>query len=69
VLIENGHYAGFGYGDRSENIHSADELKGMVKKTIYYPDTDDLVRGWMRTGKSYKYVPFREKDVPAFDSE
>jgi DNA polymerase-3 subunit epsilon len=69
VLIENGHYAGFGYGDRSQNVESADELKGMVKRSIYYPDTDDLVRGWMKTATSYKYIPFREKDSPAFDSD
>ncbi len=59
VVVENGHYAGFGYGDRSIHIQSADELKGMIKQAIYYPDTDDLVRGWMKTASSYKYVPFR----------
>jgi DNA polymerase-3 subunit epsilon len=62
VLVESGHYVGFGFGDRSENIQSTEELKGMIKRSIYYPDTDDLVRGWMKSKTSYKYIPFRKND-------
>jgi len=59
ILVENGHYTGYGYYDRSEPIHSPEELRGMVKRAIYYPDTDDLVRGWMKGPRSYKYLPFK----------
>jgi DNA polymerase-3 subunit epsilon len=56
VLVEDGHYCGFGYYDRSDVINSPEELRGIVKHAIYYPDTDDLVRGWMKGPRSYKYV-------------
>jgi DNA polymerase-3 subunit epsilon len=66
ILVEDGHYTGFGYYDRSDPIHSPDQLRGMVKKNIYYPDTDDLVRGWMKSSKSYKYLRFEgEESVSA----
>lgn len=48
VLIENGHYAGFGYYDTSTQISSPQELKSLVKRGLYYPDADDLVRGFMK---------------------
>jgi len=59
VLVEGGHYSGFGYYDRSETIHSPEELRSIVKRAIYYPDTDDLIRGWMKGPKSYKYLRFK----------
>jgi len=61
ILVEDGHYAGFGYYDRTDPIHSAEELKGIVKRAIYYPDTDDLIRGWMKGPRSYKYLPFKKR--------
>jgi DNA polymerase-3 subunit epsilon len=60
ILIEKGHYSGFGYFDPSETMHSAADFGSLVKKAIYYPDTDDLVRGWMKKSTSYKYLPFRK---------
>lgn len=47
VLIENGHYAGYGYYDSATQISSPDELKSLVKRGNYYPDADMLVRGYM----------------------
>lgn len=57
ILIENGHYSGYGYFDSTEQISSSEEFKNIVKKTIYYPDTDDLVRGWMKQNK-YRSISF-----------
>ncbi len=48
ILIENRHYFGFGYFDSSIQINSSEEFRGIVKKTNYYPDADDLVKGWMK---------------------
>ncbi len=59
VLVEGGHYTGFGYYDRSEPIHSPEELRSIVKRALYYPDADDLIRGWMKGPKSYKYLRFK----------
>ncbi len=48
VLIEDGHYAGYGYVDKSETISSAEELKSYVKRRVYYPDADELVRWYLK---------------------
>jgi DNA polymerase-3 subunit epsilon len=61
IIVENNQYSGFGYYDRSETMNSPSDLKAVIKKAIYYPDTDDLVRGWMNGPRSYKYIPFRIK--------
>ncbi len=52
ILIENSHYAGFGYFDSSIQISSPEEFKWLIKKANYYPDADDLVRGWMKGNKT-----------------
>ncbi len=52
ILIEKGHYAGYGYIDTTEQISSPEEFKTLVKRTNYYPDADDLVKGWMKGNKS-----------------
>ncbi|MES2591753.1 MAG: exonuclease domain-containing protein [Bacteroidota bacterium] len=56
VLIENGHYAGYGYFDATEQIGSAEELKSIVKRANYYPDADDLVKGFLRQNDRVKRV-------------
>ncbi len=55
ILIENGHYSGFGYFDSSESVSSPEEFKSIVKKAAYYPDADDLLRSWMKQNK-YKSI-------------
>ena len=51
ILIENSHYAGFGYFDSTLQISSSEEFKGIIKKADYYPDADILVRGWLKVNK------------------
>ncbi|HTB07785.1 MAG TPA: exonuclease domain-containing protein [Bacteroidia bacterium] len=55
VLVQNGHYAGYGYFDATTQLTDFDELKELAKMSSRYPDTDDLIRGFMRT-KPVKYV-------------
>ncbi len=50
VVVENGHYAGFGYYDTFEQLSDPEELKGFIKRTRYYPDSDDLVRHFVKQG-------------------
>ena len=51
ILIENGHYVGFGYFDSSDNFSSREEISGIVKRSLYYPDSDGLVQTWLRKSK------------------
>lgn len=51
VLVEESHYAGYGYFDSFEPITHAEELKGYVKRKAFYHDADDLVRHFLKQGK------------------
>lgn len=48
VLIENGHYAGYGYADITGQANSPEDLKDSIKKTNSFPDNDDIIRGWLK---------------------
>ncbi len=61
ILIENGCYAGYGYLGAYDQISSAEEFKSFVKKATYYPDTDELVKNWMKRN-TYKLLPFGPAD-------
>jgi DNA polymerase-3 subunit epsilon len=52
ILIENKHYAGYGYFNIADQINSFEEFKGIIKRSPYYPDCDDLVRGWLNKNKA-----------------
>jgi len=56
IYVENGHYKGYGYMDESENFSSKEELKGYLLKTQYYPDADDILRGWLKNNRMKKIV-------------
>lgn len=47
VLIEKGHFSGYGFADVTGQINSPEELKYAVKKSYLYPDQDNIVRGWL----------------------
>ncbi len=48
VLIEKGHFVGYGYVDAADPFSSPEELKAYVKRATYYPDADDLVRSFVK---------------------
>lgn len=50
VLVEDAHYAGFGYYSTFEQLSDPHELKGFVKRAPYYPDADDLIRHFVKQG-------------------
>ncbi|CAN5439792.1 exonuclease domain-containing protein [soil metagenome] len=58
ILIENGHYAGYGYFDVSDPVTSPQELRAYVKKTTFYPDADALVRWYLKRNWKVKKVVF-----------
>lgn len=51
ILIENAHYAGYGYYDTFEQISHPEELKGFVRRSHFYPDADNLIRHFVKEGK------------------
>jgi DNA polymerase-3 subunit epsilon len=56
VLIENGRYAGYGFVDESHQLNETEELKSVITRANYYPDADDVLRGWMRLNKAVKMI-------------
>ncbi len=56
ILIENGNYKGFGYLDSTMQISSPNELKDIIKPVNYYPDSDMLIKGWLKKNKVKKIV-------------
>jgi DNA polymerase-3 subunit epsilon len=66
ILIENGHYAGYGYMGMDDNFSDMDELKGFIKQVNYYPDADDLLRAWLKKNKVKKII-FSKTQPDLFD--
>jgi DNA polymerase-3 subunit epsilon len=54
ILIEDSKYKGYGYIDSSHQITSINDCRDIIKQSNYYPDSDELIKGWMKTGKHYK---------------
>ena len=60
ILIHEGKYRGFGYLDGSHQFNSNDELVNIIQKAAYYPDCNDLVRGFLKaSGEKVKLVPIQ----------
>ncbi len=49
ILIEDGHYAGYGYFDSSTQMQNPAELKEVIKHTTYYADHDTIVRSYLKS--------------------
>lgn len=47
IKIENNQFSGYGYFETFDQISSHEELKGYANKGFYYPDSNDIIRGWM----------------------
>lgn len=58
VLIENYHVKGYGYLDSTMQTANEEELKYSVNQRYFYPDANDLVRGWMKNNK-FKLIKFK----------
>lgn len=54
ILIEDNKYKGYGYIDSSHQISSIGDCRDVVRQSPYYPDSDELVKSWMRTAKHFK---------------
>ena len=54
ILIEDNNVAGYGYFDTTTEISSPQEFKSFVKRTSYFPDANDLVKGFLRQNPKIK---------------
>ncbi|HEU4718252.1 MAG TPA: exonuclease domain-containing protein [Bacteroidia bacterium] len=60
ILVENNRYAGYGYFDSSDSFSSPEEMKSVIRRTEYFPDADELLRGWMKQNPRVKKVLVKE---------
>ncbi|GAB4136985.1 MAG: exonuclease domain-containing protein [Bacteroidia bacterium] len=67
VLVEQGKYQGYGYIDVQDTVSSPEELKYRIKKTTYFPDLDNLIRGWLKKNRGVRIVPLKNKAVNETD--
>ena len=56
VLVENSKYVGYGFLDSSAQLNDVEELKSQINIATYYPDADDLLRGWLKVNKGVKLM-------------
>lgn len=49
VYVKDGKYYGFGYVSNESSFSSVEELEYAVKKQSYYPDSDMLVQGYLKS--------------------
>jgi DNA polymerase-3 subunit epsilon len=59
IHIENGKYRGYGYLDSTHQMACEEELKYVASPKTYYPDCDNLVRGWMKNASKYKVIKIK----------
>lgn len=56
VYIKNNKYYGIGYLERNQSISSVEELENIIKPAAYYPDSDMLIHGYLKTKTGQKIV-------------
>jgi DNA polymerase-3 subunit epsilon len=54
ILVEGRKVAGYGYFDTTAQISEPEEFRSYVKKESYYPDANDLVRGYLKQNPQLK---------------
>ena len=56
ILIENGHYNGYGQMDNTTSFRSLDECRELITQRKFYPDADDLIKGYLKNNRLKKVV-------------
>ena len=57
IYIKNRKYYGSGYLEKHQSIASVEDLEDIVKAADYYPDSDMLIHGYLKTKSGQKIVP------------
>jgi DNA polymerase-3 subunit epsilon len=66
ILVERGRYAGYGYITESDAFSTIDDARNFIKTVNYYPDADDLIRGWLKRNNVKKIV-LRKRSRELYD--
>jgi DNA polymerase-3 subunit epsilon len=61
ILIEDCKYKGYGYIDSSNQVTTIEDCRDIIKQSNYYPDSDELIKGWMKTNKYFKTFKLPEQ--------
>ena len=56
ILVENRKYVGYGYVYESESVNTPDEFYNYIRKAEYYPDSDIILRSWLKKSNVFKKV-------------
>jgi DNA polymerase-3 subunit epsilon len=51
ILVEKGKFSGFGYINKSDSFYDIEECKSYIKKAVYYPDANDLIRAFIKQNR------------------
>jgi DNA polymerase-3 subunit epsilon len=60
ILIEDSKYKGYGYIDSSHQISTVSDYRDVIKQSNYYPDSDELIKGWIKSSKHFKTLILRQ---------
>ena len=56
ILVEDGHYRGYGYIDEETSISDHDVLKNYIKKDIFNPEADMILRAFINNNKQIDII-------------
>lgn len=62
ILVENGSYAGFTYLDQYTDYQSAEEIREVITRSTYYPDTNNMIKAFLQKNRLKKIVLQNQKD-------
>lgn len=68
ILVQNNKYKGFGYLSRDSQC-SQEELIDSISPAWYYPDTNNLIRTWMRSRHDIKIIELPDDPGPQYADE
>jgi DNA polymerase-3 subunit epsilon len=66
ILVENNVYKGYGYLDSFSQVAGVSQLRELVRESDYYPDSNDLIRSWMRGKYKLKIIELPEEKNEAY---
>ncbi len=63
ILVADGSYVGYTYIDQFTQCSSPEELKDIVKRQVYYPDTNNMIKAFLQKNKLKKIILQKQKDT------
>lgn len=63
ILVENGSYVGYAYIDQFTQFSNPEELKDIIKRQTYYPDTNNLIKAHLQKHFLKKMVLQKQKEL------